>query len=49
MPIVNGKHYSYTKAGKKAAAKAKKYHETRGKFKSPQSKWRYDMTGGRML
>lgn len=30
MPIVNGKHYPYTKAGKKAAKKAKKYHATRG-------------------
>lgn len=23
MPVVNGKHYAYTPAGKKAAAKAK--------------------------
>lgn len=24
MPIVNGKHFSYSKAGRKAAAKARK-------------------------
>ena len=39
MPVVNGKHYPYTAAGKKAAKKAKKkqrvdineFHESRGK------------------
>lgn len=36
MPIVNGKHYPYTAAGRKAAKKAmskkkvQKYHEKRG-------------------
>ena len=43
MPIVNGKHYPYTPAGKKAAKKAMKkkhvsmnienYHESRGKVR----------------
>lgn len=34
-------HLPYTKKGKKMA---KKYHETKG-----ASKWRFDMTGGRMM
>lgn len=52
MPKIkkNGKviHLPYTKEGMEMA---KEYHESRGKkkFKSPQSKWRYDMTGGRMM
>lgn len=43
MPVVNGKHYPYTQAGKKAAKKAMKkkhvpmnienYHKSRGKMK----------------
>lgn len=49
MPTIkkNGKtiHLPYTKKGKEMA---KKYHKNKG-FKSPQSKWRYDMTGGRMV
>lgn len=43
MPVVNGKHYSYTKAGRKAAKKAMSkngiegYHASRGaKMKVPR-------------
>lgn len=50
MPKVTTKsgkviHFPYTEKGKEAAKKAtKKYHALKG-----ASKWRYDMTGGRML
>ena len=31
MPVVKGKHYAYTKKGKKAAAKARKKKKGHGK------------------
>jgi hypothetical protein len=35
---------------KKDKKVAEEYHKTKGKvFKTPQSKWRFDMTGGRMM